>query len=51
MLGRFYAIGRGTFVHYVEAVKWFRKSAEQGHAEAFDTFRKWAALQGDVEAQ
>ena len=50
MLGRCYAIGRGTAVHYVEAVKWFRKSAEQGHAEALDGFRK-SAEQGHAEAQ
>jgi TPR repeat protein len=31
-LGNLYYFGQGTLQDYVEAVKWFRKAAEQGYA-------------------
>ena len=34
LLGFMYAKGRGVLEDDKEAVKWFRKAAEQGHAEA-----------------
>ena len=34
MLGLIYAMGRGVAKDQVEAVKWYRKAAEQNHAEA-----------------
>ena len=34
MLGRCYYYGEGVTIDHVEAVKWFRKSAEKGDAEA-----------------
>jgi hypothetical protein len=58
-LGRLYALGQGVTQDYPEAVKWFRRSADQG--EAFTQFNlglsnamKWyrkAADQGLSEAQ
>jgi TPR repeat protein len=59
-LGVMYANGRGVPQDYAEAVSWFRKAAEQGHAsgrgvpqdyaEAVSWFRK-AAEQGHASAQ
>jgi hypothetical protein len=33
-LGKMYYLGNGVPQNYVEAVKWYRKAAEQGHAES-----------------
>lgn len=33
-LGINYAVGRGVGKNYTEAVKWFRKAAEQGHVSS-----------------
>jgi TPR repeat protein len=34
MLGQMYAKGKGVKLDYVEAIKWFKKAADQGHHEA-----------------
>jgi len=36
LLGADYYLGQGVPQNYTEAAKWFRKAAEQGHAEAQD---------------
>ena len=59
MLGFMYANGRGVPEDDAEAVKWYRKAAEQGHAEAQyqlgtmynDLWNDlWSALRDDAEA-
>jgi hypothetical protein len=49
-LGLMYDKGQGVPQDYAEAVKWYRKAAEQGNAKAVKSYRK-AAEQGNAEAQ
>ena len=49
-LGLMYYKGLGVPQDFPEAVKWYRKAAEQGNAKAFKWYHK-AAEQGNVEAQ
>ena len=49
-LGLLYEKGQGVPQDYAEALKWYRKAAEQGNAKALKWYRK-AAEQGNAEAQ
>jgi TPR repeat protein len=49
-LGLMYDKGQGVPQDYAEAMKWYRKAAEQGNAKAVKWYRK-AAEQGLPEAQ
>ena len=49
-LGLMYDKGQGVPRDYAEALKWYRKAAEQGNAKALKWYRK-AAEQGNAEAQ
>jgi len=49
-LGLMYEKGQGVPQDYAEALKWYRKAAEQGNAKAVMWYRK-AAEQGNAEAQ
>ena len=49
-LGLMYDRGQGVPQDYAEALKWYRKAAEQGNAKAVKWCRK-AAEQGNAEAQ
>ncbi|MGB7631437.1 MAG: tetratricopeptide repeat protein [Candidatus Deferrimicrobium sp.] len=49
-LGLMYEMGQGVPRDYAEALKWYRRAAEQGNAKALKWYRK-AAEQGNAEAQ
>jgi hypothetical protein len=49
-LGLMYEKGQGVPQDYAEALKWYRKAAEQGNAKAVKSYRK-AAEQGNAEDQ
>ena len=49
-LGLMYEKGQGVHQDYAEALKWYRKAAEQGNAKAVKWYRK-AAEEGNAEAQ
>ena len=49
-LGLMYEKGQGVPQDYAEALKWYRKAAEQGNAKAVKWYRN-AAEQGNAEAQ